>query len=550
MPSLLETFFIMFESNADKVKRGNEDAKQSTNKLEESLNASDRAGAAMGEHLVETFKSVAVAALAAFGVFEIASKVTEEAKLNAELGRTAERLGWAVGEVDAWNRATMIAGGKSGEFAQSLDFLNKNLAMVDATGKSRLLPFFEEMKIKATDVHGRMRPLPDLLGLIANKFKEYGAQKSAGYAEKLGISDGLLLLLRKGKDGVSELLEEIKKNGVASEEDARKAEEWRIANLELEDSLGDMARKIGSAVLPAISAALLSVKGWIEYLDKHRGLAIGFFVGVGTAVAVFYTPSIVAAAAATWALLAPILAVVIPVAALGAAFALLYDDVQNFLAGNQSLIGDLAAKWPWIGEYIHYLVRTIGSIFEWLQGIAGVVFPAIGNFMRLAWDVGLLVAVPIINMVAGAVRLLAPAFKLAADVILTVFRPVIWLFEHLGKIIGAVSDAFSWTAKQLEKGMPRLDLSGGMDYAHVTAGVRAGQSALTTANTTPFSASSPAFAGALTAGAQSRSVRVDVGGVTVNTQATDPQGVSDAVNNTLADQLRQATDHFDDGVRG
>jgi hypothetical protein len=45
-----------------------------------------------------------------------------------------------------------------------------------------------------------------------------------------------------------------------------------------------------------------------------------------------------------------------------------------------------------------------------------------------------------------------------------------------------------------------------------------------------------------------RSTSVSTGPITVNTQATDAEGVAGALGTTLGAQMRQATSTFDDGV--
>lgn len=73
------------------------------------------------------------------------------------------------------------------------------------------------------------------------------------------------------------------------------------------------------------------------------------------------------------------------------------------------------------------------------------------------------------------------------------------------------------------------------------------QDALSMATSSPL-ASMPS--GAISAGVGSRSIGINVGEITVNTQATDAQGISKAIGNTLADQLRQTSAQYDDGIRG
>ena len=63
MASVLETFFILFESDADDVKKGAKDAKKPVDELERSLGQSDRGTQKLGKSLVG-LASTAVAGFA------------------------------------------------------------------------------------------------------------------------------------------------------------------------------------------------------------------------------------------------------------------------------------------------------------------------------------------------------------------------------------------------------------------------------------------------------------------------------------------------------
>lgn len=59
MASILETFLILFESNADEVDRGNQHAKQSTDRLNDTLRTTDKLSNLAGESFTQMIRGAA-----------------------------------------------------------------------------------------------------------------------------------------------------------------------------------------------------------------------------------------------------------------------------------------------------------------------------------------------------------------------------------------------------------------------------------------------------------------------------------------------------------
>ena len=66
--NVLETFYILFDSNGNQLREGFQGAEEDASKLQGTLNAADAAGVALGSHLTDAFKSLAVAAAAFFSI--------------------------------------------------------------------------------------------------------------------------------------------------------------------------------------------------------------------------------------------------------------------------------------------------------------------------------------------------------------------------------------------------------------------------------------------------------------------------------------------------
>lgn len=546
----------MFDSNADKVKRGNDDARRSTDDLESSLRSADGAGIALGQSLMATFAELGAGLLAGLGLDKIKDEITGLAELDAQLGLTSKRLNIGVEDLSAWEHATILAGGASGEFTQSLDFLNRGMATIATTGTSRLKPFFDELKIKVTDAPHHVRPLLDILLDLSDAAHKMGSQQFAGVAERLGLGPGLTLLVQSGRNAIGDLVRQQKELGVATAESAARAMEYRTANIELDDAFENLYRRMGSAVIPALTDFFKWAVRIVEYLEQHRSLVEGFFIGVGAAIGTYYLPAIIEAAVATIAAIGPYLLLAAAVVAIGAAFALAYDDVENFLAGNKSVLGELMTRYPEVFAAVSTVLRDTAATIEWFVqlGVAGFnllsavwngVVGAITGQLR-AWGADLVQVGQILETVVGILGKIFPEWKAFFE---GVGALVDWLLDKFKTLVGylggnALTTAFG-ALRELWAGVKTAPqfLQGAADFINDPTGVAigAGRGILAGAAASSYNVA-PAAAGA-------RSNTVHIENLNIATpQGTDPASWSDAISRELQRQLRDTANHFDDGV--
>lgn len=564
--NILETFFILFKSNADDLKKGQEQAQRGSEDLEKQLGRTDAAGVAMGEHLMDTLTGLAAGFAALFTVGTAAHFVDEVAELNAELGLTSRRLGIGVADLYAWGQAAEETGGSQEGLIQSLGFLNRGMADIATKGTSRLKPFFDELEIDVTDAAGHVKPLLELMGELADALSKLSVQERAGIGEKLGLDEGLVLMLAAGRRGVDDLVRKQREMGTVTERDTEIAHAYGRSIEELGDRARLTATHFGSIFLPVLTEFFNFVGKIVDFLSAHSGLVQGFFIGLAGVLTTLYLPAAIEAAIATWAFLAPILAVVVPVLALAAAFAFLYDDVMNFLDGNQSVIGELSKTWPIIGQTIHGVIDGIGDIWQWfvdlLKGGASVV-SGIAELIVAVWG-------RVTGAFDGFGEGLKRGFPYWYLVLKTLGSLLEWIAGIIGDVVGAIAQMVGAMAKfglSAVGAIPSLlkSLGGGTHELAVSVagkppggtpalaaaargGLVAGQERIKTADSAPIAAQS------------SQSIRAgDTRSATNNTTVNAPitvnaapgmsaDDVGKAVARELGTHVRQAVNHSDDGV--
>lgn len=559
MSGVLDTFYILFKSNAAEAEKGAKQATEAGKELEHGLGRMDAVAVQAGEHIIETFKEVGATLLGVFAAERLFEFTKEVVELNAQLGITAERLGIDVEELYAWQQATERAGGSADGFNSTLDYLNRGMADIATKGTSRLKPFFDELKISVTDAAHKVRPLTTILGELADKFSKMDAQQRAGIGEKLGIDQGTLLLLAQGRRAVEDIVNQEKALGAVTKEDTEIAHAFHIQMHDLGDAFHAVATAVASTILPGLSKVVGYITEFVQFLSTHKGLVEGFFVGVGTVIATTLLPAVIKAVVWVGALAVEFLAVPLAIAAVIAAFAFLYDDIQNFLAGNNSIIGELSKKWPIIGETVREVAKDIGAAFEWAKGFFGNFIQFIASGVNLLYTLFQKFGEGVRDRFTGVSEGLAKAFPFWAKVFKEIGGLIEWLIGLVGKLVGwfakfsigtiaALPKALGNWAKDLDKGAVALGgTTPGQKVAAASgaiAGVVAARDKIAAANASPLNAERPA-AGAVV----NKHITVNAP-VTVNAKTdASADDIAGAVHGHIGDQVRQAVGHFDDGVK-
>jgi hypothetical protein len=387
MSSVLQSFHILFESNADKVRLAEQEAEKAGRDLEGQLgkvsSASHRgakemesankeaAGSfafidiavdKMKENALDAFKEIATSFIGIFAVSAVIDRIAETTEMVEHLGQVSKELGVNVSDLDAWDGAVVKSGGSAEGFQASLRGLNGRLAAmsIGGQGAKRTEAYFKALGIQGVVTHGQLMPLPDLLLKMAGSFEKMDRQKSAAIGSRLGLDPATILLLQSGTKAVQDQIDRQKELGTVTQKDVEIAAEFEDQWKDTKTVLTEGTVGMGSVVLPVLTDILEHFNDFIIYLRDHRELVIGFFTGVAAVVTTLYAPAMIEAALTTLAAVWPFLVV----AAAVAAFALAYEDLADYLEGKNSLIGELAKRWPIIGTVIHGVAKEVTAIYK------------------------------------------------------------------------------------------------------------------------------------------------------------------------------------------
>ncbi len=552
--TILDTFYILFDSDASKLDKGIGETEKKTGSLLEKLKGVDKEGAKVGASLYDLIGKSAgllgvglsIGALIA-GIKSTAAAYDELAKLAARFRSTAEA-------VDEFRDAAGLLGISEELSIGALKGLDT--AIQDTfLGMGRAKKVFEELGITIKDGEGKIKPTTTVMGELAEKFKTMERGTQIRVMERLGLDPALLKLFNSDLIALQKRMAEVDKaSGFNLDMAVKRSAEFVKATkgLTLEVNtlklyLEKLAESFKIAAMPYFTEALAKaskyVKIFVDFLLKHSKFMEGVFVAIGGAILYFLVPAAIKGAIAVWAMIAPFLLIGVIVAGLAILFALLYDDIATFIAGGESMIGHVLTKWPKIAEVAKDIGVAFVALWDTLEALTTFLIAMWDDpkeaFLQFGNDLhnGLNKLLERFPELDKQVTAFSDAFFGAGETVVAVWEKVVGVISAaieaivngISAVVGAVNSATSY-----------LGIGGSTGEA-LSAGQRAlGRAAGSTLGSQTSSS--------ITNSKASKSTNVQIGKVEVRTQATDAEGISKAIGGSMQTQMRQAVNNFDDGV--
>ncbi|MFN6957819.1 hypothetical protein [Proteus mirabilis] len=518
----------------------------------------------------------ATKALGAVGIVMSIGTIFSESVSRSQEIETLDKLGKQIGvataDVDAFSGAIAELGG-SRESAQ---------ADLSAMAKS----------------FGNTKDSMEKVLQTADKVQGMSFDKAKKTLEGMGVSDEKTIeLMMKGRKELERTMGIQKEYSGISKESIESSIKFNSAMGKFKQSSGMLKNSFLEMVIPVLAKGLDWLTKFISFCKENKNLLIGFFSAVGLAVALYYVPPMLAAASATLAATWPIIAIIAIITLLAMAFAIVYDDIMNFIDGNDSMIGRILDKYPQLKVVIFALWETFKKLFEYLKAIVGVV----ADIVVAGWDLmasGLKAYVKYllscISVIAGWGKSFAGVFNTVSDAVVSAFE---WMWEQVEKIIGWVNtglnavkngwksakeffgfggdeaeikitsdDASNYlsalSAKRNQVASAGIDtseidkeiielkkqLDNGLDASKIIADVEEANKRLMMAS---HDAMNPITSQAISNQSNVKNEsNVSIGEIKVETQATDAQGVASGLSNALQDEIANVNQQYSSGLGG
>lgn len=150
----------------------------------------------------------------------------------------------------------------------SSDAVTSDLQMLIETMSSPIPGEFNEalfmMGIGIRDASGQMKSADALLGDITDKLNGMNEQKALQWANRLGLSNDTLVLIKQGRLSLEQLRKEANALGaVIPEESLKRGAEFKKSLNALEFAFKGVGRTVALSVAPGLTNVVTSMKDWI-----------------------------------------------------------------------------------------------------------------------------------------------------------------------------------------------------------------------------------------------------------------------------------------------
>ena len=561
--ALLDALTYIIDADNSKLNKEIDKSEKKTDEFGKSmLTAEGRAGL-MEEKIKGAFTRIGAAILATVAASKALETFNNHVQTVEQIRNTSDALGVAIEDVDAFGKAIERMGGDAQGARDSLTDMAESIGEALQDVESGRAKTFKALGISLKDVNGNAKNAVQGMVELAGAVEGMGREQAVFRIKELGITDNRSVeLLLKGRQEVERMLRVQKEQGVVTKESAERVRVYSEGLAKLKQSAGVATSGIVDWILPAITWFIQKLDSVVSWMNRHDTFVKGFFIGLATILTAMFLPAVISATAAVWALIAPFLAVAAPIAAVVALFALLYDDVMNFLDGNDSLIGQISEKYPIVGQTVKAMAEAVKAAFEWVKAALAGAYQSVTAFASGAVNAFAAMGKSIGAIFQGVVGVVKSAWAYISGV----FDSVSSVISRIGKWLGFGSgDDVQVTATTVSKGVSEAEAKAAENMKAAQASldaaadnpiraepqtaetVRVARDSLTQAAANPVnSVTSNAISNSSNSHTETN---VQVGQVNVQTQATDAQGISQSIGGGLKDELRNLQADSASGVK-
>lgn len=348
----------------EEIKKLSEAAKAAAKELKNAEAAAKANSKSLNETASSAMKFLAIVG----GAVAIKQFIGHVIESSSALDRLSQNLHENVETISAWSNAAELAGGDANGLQGTFDMLSKAQTELQLTGQSNLIPYFSALGLSMADAEGKARPVNDLLLDMADRFSRLDRPTANNMGRMMGIDQGTLNLILKGRAEVELMLKRQKEYGAVTKEQAEASSKLREQLVRGRQTFEAFGRELLMMVMPALEKLLDMFSGLGDWMRENKEFIQIFLamIAAGLAAIVLATT--------------PINLTIAAVTALAAAIALLYQDYLTWKRGGDSLID--WGKWePGI--------KAAGAAIRWFKDLlADLIYRAIAaaDVFSAIWD--------------------------------------------------------------------------------------------------------------------------------------------------------------------
>lgn len=449
-------------------------------------------------------------AVALGGFAAIKSTVSGYVQAVGEIEKTSDMLGMSMEAWQGWAYAAKQAGLEAEDVRDRLMDLGDWMLDLNVNDSGPLKDFAEKTKTSFKDAKGATVSMEEGLLRLADAAQKMDRQTATSWLQQIGFDEKSTPLILKGRKAIEEYIRTGKEQALYSKRDAENArrmrQAWQGVVTAYKAVSGAVLRALGPA-FDVLADKLTSLGAWVRENETSLVIVLG---AVASVITVALTPALWGLASAAMAAMAPVAPFIAAAVALGVAL----DDLWAFASGGNSVLENL--------------LRRFGMADASIERLRGAVRSAIGLFQDL-W-----------TAITGDGADSAAAFARIEEQIASVARAVSNFVRSIGTWIDGLLP--QWV-KDLLAGDSKAPAKSSGNAAPAAPAYDGLAAAASGGFGGPFGAGDMARpqSGPVT---NNRNVTTSIGQITVQTQATDADGIAGSIGDAMRNQTAQADGAF------
>lgn len=444
------------------------------------------------------------------GLAAVKGALSDYAQTVGEIEKTSDMLGMSMEAWQGWAYAAQQAGLEAEDVRDRLMDLGDWMLDLNVNDSGPLKDFAEKTKTSFKDAKGATVSMEEGLLRLADAAQKMDRQTATSWLQQIGFDEKSTPLILKGRKAIEEYIKVGKEQALYSKRDAENArrmrQAWQGVVTAYKAVSGAVLRALGPA-FDVLADKLTSLAAWVRENETSLVIVLG---AVASVITVALTPALWGMATAAAAALWPFAPLILAALALGVAL----DDLWAFASGGNSVLENL--------------LRRFGMTDESIERLRGSVRAAIG-FFRDLW-----------TAITGDGADSAAAFARIQEQIASVARAVSNFIRSIGTWIDGLLP--QWV-KDLLAGDSKAPAKSGGNAAPAAPAYDGLAAAASGGFGGPFGAGEMARpqSGPVT---NNRNVTTSIGQITVQTQATDADGIAGSIGDAMRNQTAQADGAF------
>lgn len=295
--TVVDALVVTFGLDASEYTKNRKKTEEDFDRTKEKATKTAKDIEASGKRASSFFSNLRGEVLALFAVFTAGKGLIDFTRDvvdgDAAMGRFAKTIDDSIEDLSAWRNMAELTGGSADGMAQSMQGLVDQYQQFTITGESSVIPYFRALQISMVDATGKMRPVSQILLDVADRFKGMDPARAATFGRAMGFDQGTINLLLLGRKAVQGMLDEQKKLGIVTKENAKAATEMQLAWGEAKQASTSAGRAMLLILAPAIIAVSKAITWVAEFLIAHKAILVGVFTALTIAVLALSTAMIV-----------------------------------------------------------------------------------------------------------------------------------------------------------------------------------------------------------------------------------------------------------------